>query len=432
MTGAAAQTMPKPGGNGDRLPELLAQIESDESRLLNSTEYLAAQQLQDEGRDAEAVLSRLLAEAAKDSDLDQDLCRKAVRYLYNALPAMADIVDAGAFMDADLPPPVPAIGDLVDLCGKLALYGPSKARKSFLLMQLCLCWAIGRKSFLRWIIPQPLRVLLVQMEIPANHFQKRLRRMAEHLTIVPADLAQRLYVWNCRGATPDLYNDDGLRMLTDTARRLKAQVIAFDPVYKVFTGKENDDEAVREFLSKLDTIATDTGALVVYVHHFAKGISGDKQTQDRYSGSGVWARDFDAAIYLTPHKDEEDAAVVETVQRCYPPTEPFTIEWQDGHFAESDLAPVVLTSSNRRQNNEPIFTPEELTTHADCPKTEYVERLRKLGFTARGARAKCDALIGSGALHERKRPGTTMKWIAEPATMTARVKEWENPELIPA
>ena len=61
-------------------------------------------------------------------------------------------------------------------------------------------------------------------------------------------------------------------------------------------------------------------------HHFAKGDSTFKDPMDRMSGAGVWARDPDSIVVLTPH-EEPDCYTVTSILRNLPPMREFVVSW---------------------------------------------------------------------------------------------------------
>ena len=72
-------------------------------------------------------------------------------------------------------------------------------------------------------------------------------------------------------------------------------LIIIDPIYKGLGGKdENKAGDVASLLNEIEGLCVQSGAAVVYGHHFAKGSQKFKNVEDRSSGSGVWARDPDS------------------------------------------------------------------------------------------------------------------------------------------
>src|ERR1051326_1856867 len=91
--------------------------------------------------------------------------------------------------------------------------------------------------------------------------------------------------------------------------------------------------------------------------HFAKGNASAKESIDRISGSGVFARDPDSLITFTKH-EEEGAFTVEMVLRNLPPVEPFVVRWHPPLFRRADeLDPTKLKQAGGRP---PEHTNEEL------------------------------------------------------------------------
>jgi hypothetical protein len=89
---------------------------------------------------------------------------------------------------------------------------------------------------------------------------------------------------------------------------------------------ENAAGEMAQFLNPLEKLAEETGAAVVYSHHFAKGLASSKEQLDRASGSGVFARHADGIITITAH-EEENAFVVEATLRNLGAPKPFVMRW---------------------------------------------------------------------------------------------------------
>ena len=108
----------------------------------------------------------------------------------------------------------------------------------------------------------------------------------------------------------------------------------------------------KPILAVFDRVIRDTGAALLYVHHDAKGSAGDRNIRDRGAGSGVLARDYDCCITLTAHRNDKNAAVINTLLRNYAPQQPFVSEFCDFNFSVSDLPAVAETSRNVRKKQD--------------------------------------------------------------------------------
>ena len=235
-----------------------------------------------------------------------------------------NFLNASKWVEEEAEEPDQIIENLLDVGDKLAIIGSSKTRKSFSALQLCLCAAAG-ESFLGLNIPQKRNVIYIQLEIRKNHCHLRLKRMTRALGINAADIKDRLHILNGRGL--GLAGAAGIERIKTNIQTFRPELIVFDPLYKIATGVENAAEDMKAVMACFDMLAEETGAAVAYVHHDPKGSPGDRNIQDRGAGSNVLGRDYDAAIAITQHAREQEAIVIEILQRNYPPIKPFSIVW---------------------------------------------------------------------------------------------------------
>ena len=204
---------------------------------------------------------------------------------------LPDMVTLATYKDN--PPELPdeLISGILRRGHKMLISGSSKAGKSFLLMELCISIAEGKK----WLgfDCKKGRVLYVNLEIdPAsaiNRFLKIYEALGWKMTH-----AENIIIWNLRGHAVPL--DKLVPKLVRRVRDQQLDAIIIDPIYKVITGDENNASDMGAFCNQFDKICTDTGCSVIYCHHHSKGSQGMKKAIDRASGSGVFARDPDAQL----------------------------------------------------------------------------------------------------------------------------------------
>lgn len=330
------------------------------------------------------------------------------------------VVDAGEWLTLEqrLAPPSLILTGLLDAGSKMLVAGPSKARKSFFVMELAVRIALGTPEFVGIEIPGPRRVLCIQPEIAAAHYQRRLARVVKAILGDDADprryLADRLKILNCRGA--DMWAALARGCISDLARQHRADIVLVDPVYKFLeTGKE-DSQDFRGLLAAFDRLIGETGAAVGYVAHYAKGNAGDRNAIDRAAGSGWLARDMDVGIYLDSHSSEADALVCTTIARNYAPRPDTTIRYNTGTGLFEllpDVAPEVRTTrGSTRSRTAPVTAtgiPEgkalALLADRPLPTMEFLRRLEAIG-TRRVARATMDTLVAAGRLMKGGRAGS--------------------------
>jgi len=176
---------------------------------------------------------------------------------------------------------------------KMLISGPSKAGKSFSLIQLAIAIAEGKK-WMGFNCEQG-KVLYVNLELDSNSAKKRFVDIYNALGIEHKN-TKNLEIWNLRGKTSPM--DKLAPKLIRRSQKSNYIAIIIDPIYKVLTGDENSAHEMAKFTNQFDKIATELDCAVIYCHHHSKGSQGNKNSMDRSSGSGVFARDPDAILDL--------------------------------------------------------------------------------------------------------------------------------------
>ena len=206
---------------------------------------------------------------------------------------LPDFECAADFWD-DLPELAPPLIDGVLRQGhKMLIAGPSKAGKSYALIELCAALAEG-KEWLGWKCAQG-RVLYVNLELDKASCEHRFVDIYKALGWKPENL-RNIDIWNLRGKSVPM--DKLAPKLIRRAAKRGYIAIIIDPIYKVITGDENSADQMAHFCNQFDKVCTELGCAVIYCHHHSKGAQGGKRSMDRASGSGVFARDPDALLDL--------------------------------------------------------------------------------------------------------------------------------------
>lgn len=209
--------------------------------------------------------------------------------------SMADVWD-------NLPSLAPPLIDGVLRQGhKMLIAGPSKAGKSYALIELCCAIAEGKK-WLEWNCTQG-KVMYVNLELDRASCLHRFKDVYTALGIAPDNLSN-IDIWNLRGRSVPM--DKLAPKLIRRASKKNYIAIIIDPIYKVITGDENSADQMAHFCNQFDKVCTELGCAVIYCHHHSKGAQGGKRSMDRASGSGVFARDPDALIDLVELELNDD------------------------------------------------------------------------------------------------------------------------------
>lgn len=204
------------------------------------------------------------------------------------LPDFESMADAWEHLP-ELAPPL--IEGVLRQGHKMLIAGPSKAGKSYALIEMCIAIAEGRK-WLDWQCAKG-RVLYVNLELDRASCLHRFRDVYDSMRIPPQNIGS-IDIWNLRGVTEPM--DKLAPKLIRRARQGHYIAVIIDPIYKVITGDENSADQMAHFCNQFDKVCTELGCAVIYCHHHSKGLQGSKRSMDRASGSGVFARDPDALL----------------------------------------------------------------------------------------------------------------------------------------
>ena len=209
---------------------------------------------------------------------------------------------------------------------KMIISGSSKAGKTWSLINL----AIAASNGMAWMgMPvKQSKVLYLDFELKKFFGTDRIKRVAKAMFKGEIPSNHYLDYWPLRGHRTELMD-----LLTKIrVDRREYDLIILDPYYKLATGiDENDAKAVGEIVNLIEDFSEETGAAIVFAHHFSKGNKSETDHIDRASGSGVFARDPDAILTLTSHEEEEHL-ILETTSRNCPFSPPKVLEFSAETF----------------------------------------------------------------------------------------------------
>jgi len=249
------------------------------------------------------------------------------------------IVPGHAFMAVEESEPQQLVEGVLHQGAKMVLGGPSKARKSWSLIDLMLSVSSGSPW---WGFPTRRgRSLYLNFELPAFALQYRIRSIAAAKGL---DDFTGFDLWNLRGHATDF--SALIPKILGRIRDTGYAMILIDPIYKGLGSRnENDAGDIASLLNEVEQLAAKSGAAVVFGAHFSKGNQSAKESIDRIGGSGVFARDPDVILTMTPHQDE-DAHVIDLTMRALPPVRPFVVRWNASLFVPDRAAdPQLLKAS---------------------------------------------------------------------------------------
>jgi len=286
----------------------------------------------------------------------------------NELPSVQDITE---LISSEIVLPSDVIHGLLHAGGKMVIGGGSKSFKTWQLIDLSTAVATGTE-YLGFETNQG-RVLYINLEIQPGFFSERCKVVAAAKDI---SLGSGSFdVWNLRGHAAELYKL--LPAILAQAERRKYALVIIDPVYKVFGNREeNVANHVTAVMNDLERISVQSGAAVAFGAHFSKGNQAGKESIDRISGSGVFARDPDTILTLTKH-EEDDAYTVDATLRNHPPIESFVLRWRFPLMRRDDnLDPARLKQTGGRPRVATQTQILDLLEEAPLRATDWQKRAR--------------------------------------------------------
>lgn len=304
----------------------------------------------------------------------------------------------------------PLINGVLRQGHKMLMSGPSKAGKSFALIQLCCAIAEGKK-WLSWDCAQG-KVLYVNLELDRASCLHRFKDVYAALGWEPRNLVS-VDIWNLRGKSIPM--DKLAPKLIRRAAKKNYIAIIIDPIYKVITGDENSADQMARFCNQFDLVCHELGAAVIYCHHHSKGSQGNKRSMDRASGSGVFARDPDALLdYIELElsedllKQEENKAVCAVCET-----------WLDKH---------VKDWQEEVGQDDQCSSKKMLAAANKLLGREHYQKMLTGVYAARQAVQKCSAWRIEGTLREFPKFAPVNLWYKYPTHQVDEEDALKNAE----
>lgn len=302
---------------------------------------------------------------------------KTLGTLQTRLPCLKDL----SLLTGENKPPRPPelVEGVLHQGSKLIVGGTSKGRKTYSLLDLAISVATGTPWWGFECQQGP--VCYINFEIQESFFAERVETIckAKGVTLPPG----MLMGWNLRG------HGEGIERLMEellvALRTMPFVLSIFDPIYKALGDRdENKAGDVASMLNELEKIAVQTGSAIGFGAHYSKGNQAAKESIDRIGGSGVFARDPDSILTMTPHA-EPDAFTVDATLRNFRPLPPFVVKWDWPLFTRNnELDPEELKQQRKQgQNTSGQFKAkytrdlllEELSVIDGLKPSEAVKRL---------------------------------------------------------
>ena len=265
---------------------------------------------------------QLVEEAAADAAA---LAEQLTKIAATAAPPTAfRATSAGQLVDENPEQRPEAIYGVSRFGDVLNIIAGSKARKSWLVLSLLLCF-VARRVWLGLFATAGGRALLIDNELHPSTISFRIRRTARGLGLMPEEWRDAFDVMSLRGQG---MNIDQLAPVIRSFPPGKYGLIVLDAGYKLYPPgmDENSNSDMTVFYDRLIEFARVTGAVVALIHHSPKGNQSAKDPTALGAGASAASRSTDSILAMRDH-EEQDCCVIDTVLRDFPPLKPFGLRW---------------------------------------------------------------------------------------------------------
>lgn len=256
-----------------------------------------------------------------------------------------EIMDLEKLFESKEECPPEVISGVLHQGSKMSINGGSKSYKTWAMVDLAVSVATGNSWW--GFDTKKGDVLYVNFEIQDCFFCRRIEAIIKGKGL-KSGLPKNFKYLGLRGKSGSV--ESFVSRLISKVSGKRYSIIIIDPLYKLLGYRdENKAGDIASLLNELERLAVESGAAIVYGHHFSKGNQAQKDVLDRGSGSGVFARDPDTLLTMTRHEADE-AYVVEPILRNFAPIEPFVLRWDYPVMVrDADLNPKSLKRAGQKQ-----------------------------------------------------------------------------------
>jgi hypothetical protein len=325
------------------------------------------------------------------------------------------IIDGHEFLKKTIEKKPVLIEGLLKQGSKMVLGGGSKSFKTWTLLNLGLSVAYG-KPFWGHEVKQG-RVLYVDLELDEEdlHYRKAwIIRAMEIRESIPGKfdilpLRGKLSQWRKQSKRQGVPVDPFEKIVDQVkASGIQYSLIILDPLYKFLGGRnENDAGDMADLFADIECLSDETGAAVVIGVHFSKGNQALKEAIDRISGSGVFARDPDSIVVMTPldEKQGDFTFQVEARLRKFKPLKKFAVRWEEPLMVRDDTldADDLKGKGGASEKGSVKELAELIPPGEGITKKELIKLgADKFNSSEKTARTKFNKAIENNAIHQKE------------------------------
>ncbi len=208
-------------------------------------------------------------------------------------------VNLDAYLELPRNPESFLIKPLIPTGGAALLYGSPKLGKSYLGIQLSLALSGQTPDFFGFHVPQPGRVLYLQLDTPRSVWAQRLAEMiGKHNIPYNPDLIRLADRESIEHFPFDILQPLHTKYLYDEVRRHGAQAVIIDTLREVHSGDEDNSTTARNVIANL-VGATKPASLILISHDRKPNPDREKDIIADHRGSSYITGRMDAIMRLT-------------------------------------------------------------------------------------------------------------------------------------
>ncbi len=244
----------------------------------------------------------------------------------------------GEYLDTEIETPPELVKPFLVARGAVsAMVAKGGKGKTALSLNRLVHWSMGLPLFPDledvFVPLEPLRVVLIENEGSAWHFQKVLRLILEGGGFEPEhiELARsNVHVWGDGGWSGlKLDNDENLELVKRATDSTKADIVFVEPFRGLWRGEENSATEMAVVIDNLSSLANEYGCAVMVTHHERKNSVDGGEQMDMARGSGVFT-DLCAVVesWRRPSGAVDQRELTWPKTRFAPAPDPVRMEWR--------------------------------------------------------------------------------------------------------
>jgi len=338
----------------------------------------------------------------------EELATAAIPFVTPSQRFVAADFELGEFMARPYTEPPSILGNGLISAGDLVIfYGKPGLGKTWAILQQAIELSQGRGLYgLAPPAKGPLRVGILELEMHAGFFQKRLGWILEKSPDADLSRVRVISRPDLRGAV-DMLTDD-YKALAQWCKHQALDLVIIDALSRAHSTDENKAVEFGQVLRRFDEVSEETGTAIELVHHEPKSPSSGKELDDldAVRGTSRMITDCKALIRLTQIKKDELFSLRFPKTNNAPPIAPiYLTRPEHSGFEVTDYSPEKRKAENVDKIRDAYF-------HAGLVGLTDREAAIKSGLSEKTVKRRREE-IGTVRTSERvaQGDGQARKWV---------------------